>query len=77
MLSNDDYLVKVGPIAEIAHVPDGTVYRWIREQKFSAVKMGRTVRVRASEVERVFGVRPPRPETRKTVPREWSGKEEQ
>jgi hypothetical protein len=43
-------------------VPDGTVYRWIREHKIAAIKMGRTVRVRASEVERVFGVRPPRPE---------------
>jgi excisionase family DNA binding protein len=67
MPSNDDFLVKVGPVADIARVPDGTVYRWIREHKLAAIKMGRTVRVRASEVERVFGVRPPRPESRRLV----------
>jgi excisionase family DNA binding protein len=46
-------------------VPPGTVYRWIREGELAAVRVGRTIRIRASQVEKVFGVKPERPETKK------------
>jgi len=57
-----DYLVTVYQVADCVQAPPGTVYRWIREGELAAVRVGRTIRVRASQVEKVFGVKPIRPQ---------------
>jgi excisionase family DNA binding protein len=61
----DDYLLTVPQVADCAQLNAPAIYRWIREGRLAAVHVGRTIRVRASQVEKVLGVKPERPETRK------------
>jgi excisionase family DNA binding protein len=48
----DPYLTPI-QIAQELRVTDQTIYNWIREKKLPAVKVGRTLRVRRSDLERM------------------------
>jgi len=64
-MASDDFLLTVPQVAKCAQVNPPAVYRWISQGQLGAVRLGRTIRVRASQVEQVFGVKPPRPQSRK------------
>jgi excisionase family DNA binding protein len=62
---SNDWLLTVPQVADCAQLNPPAIYRWIREGRLAAVHVGRTVRVRASQVEKVLGVKPSRPEPQK------------
>jgi excisionase family DNA binding protein len=47
-----DTLLSPLAVAEQLGVSDQTVYNWIREKRIGALKMGRLLRIRQSELER-------------------------
>jgi putative molybdopterin biosynthesis protein len=49
----DSYLTPL-QVAEELGVSDQTVYNWIREKRLAATKIGRTLRIRRSDLERVI-----------------------
>jgi excisionase family DNA binding protein len=65
--NGSDYLVTAYQLADWVQVPPGTVYRWIREGELAAVRVNRTIRIRASQIEKVFGIKPPRPSPMKAA----------
>lgn len=56
-------LLSVPQVAERLGVTKACIRRWILERKIATVKLGRLIRVPASEVERLVnsGLRPARP----------------
>lgn len=61
-MASEDFLLTVPQVAKCAQVNPPAVYRWIAQGQLGAVRIGRTIRVRASQVEQVFGVKPTRPQ---------------
>jgi excisionase family DNA binding protein len=59
-------LLQVGEFAASLRVTPACVRRWIRESKITVVKLGRLVRIPASEIDRIvsLGTRPARRDTR-------------
>jgi excisionase family DNA binding protein len=53
-VNKQDYLLKVDEFAEALRVTPAAVRRWILERKVNIVKVGRLVRVPASEVQRLI-----------------------
>jgi excisionase family DNA binding protein len=49
---DQDALLSPLEVAEQLGVSDQTVYNWIREKRIGALKMGRLLRIRQSELER-------------------------
>ena len=49
---DEDRLMSPLEVAEQLGVSDQTVYNWIREKRIAALKMGRLLRIRQSELER-------------------------
>ena len=47
-----DHLLSPLEVAQQLGVSDQTVYNWIREKRIGALKMGRLLRIRQSELER-------------------------
>jgi len=56
-------LLSVQQFADVLGVTPACIRRWILERKITTVKLGRLIRVPASEVERLVnsGLRPARP----------------
>lgn len=63
MDSKPKTLLTVPQFSEILGVTPACIRRWILEQKVTTVKLGRLIRIPASEVERLVasGLRPARP----------------
>lgn len=57
---SDQTLLRVGEFADSLTVTKACVWRWIRENKITVVKLGRLVRIPAAEKERLvrLGTRP-------------------
>jgi excisionase family DNA binding protein len=57
---SEQTLLRVGEFAASLRITPACVRRWIRESKVTVVKLGRLVRIPASEVERIvqLGTRP-------------------
>ena len=47
-------MLSVKETAELFGVTKRTVFRWIKSGKMKSVKIGRTVRIKESEIERVI-----------------------
>ncbi len=58
----DDRLLKVNECAELVNLKPATIRRWLLLRKLCAVKLGRSVRIPASEAQRLIaeGLRPRR-----------------
>ena len=54
IMSHSNQLLTVTEFAAPLRVKDSCVRRWIRERKVTVVKVGRLVRIPASEVERII-----------------------
>ena len=48
-------MLSVKETAELFGVTKRTVFRWIKSGKMKSVKIGRTVRVKKSEIDRLIG----------------------
>lgn len=48
-------MLSVKETAELFGVTKRTVFRWIKSGKMKSVKIGRTVRIKKSEIDRVIG----------------------
>jgi excisionase family DNA binding protein len=61
--SRQTNLLSVQQFADALHVTTSCIRRWILLQKITTVKIGRLVRIPASEIERLVdsGLRPARP----------------
>ncbi len=59
---SEQTLLRVGEFAASLRITPACVRRWIREKKVTVVKLGRLVRIPATEVERIIqlGTRPAR-----------------
>jgi excisionase family DNA binding protein len=62
MTNTPTKLLTVGEFAEVLNVSVACVRRWILERKIAYAKVGRLVRIQASEVDRLIaqGMRPAR-----------------
>jgi excisionase family DNA binding protein len=57
-----DFMLTVSQVAAVFQVPPRSVYRMIEQGYLDAVRLTpRKIRVRASQVEALTGIRPPRP----------------
>jgi excisionase family DNA binding protein len=63
MANSEVSLLSVPEVAERLNVTTACIRRWILERKITSVKLGRLIRVPASEVEHLIdsGLRPARP----------------
>ena len=63
MSSSEVTLLSVPQAAERLNVTKSCLRRWVLERKIATVKLGRLIRIPASEVERLVdsGLRPARP----------------
>lgn len=48
-------MLSVKETADLFGVTKRTVFRWIKSGKIKSVKIGRTVRIKKSEIDRVIG----------------------
>jgi excisionase family DNA binding protein len=62
-IQNDKLLLRVNEFAERLDVTPACVRRWLLERKIVSTRIGRLVRIPASEVQRLIesGLRPARP----------------
>jgi len=62
-MEKDKSLLRVNEFAELLDVTPACVRRWLLERKISSTRIGRLVRIPASEIERLVesGLRPARP----------------
>lgn len=62
-MSQNSELLTVPEFADVLRVKPSCIRRWIQEHKITTVKLGRVVRIPASEIERLInsGLRPARP----------------
>jgi excisionase family DNA binding protein len=62
-MSDDKSLLRVNEFASILDVTPACVRRWLSERKIASTRIGRLVRIPASEIERLVesGLRPARP----------------
>ena len=51
MAASTERMLHPAEIARIMGVDRSTVYRWIRDRKLAALKIGRTIRVKKSDFE--------------------------
>ena len=63
----DDFTITAAELARLGGVHRKTIYQYIRTGKVKAKRFGSQYRIRASEVERVLGIRPIRPERQQHV----------
>ena len=63
MANSEVTLLSVPQVAERLGVTPACIRRWVLERKLTVVKLGRLIRIPASEVERLVnsGLRPARP----------------
>jgi excisionase family DNA binding protein len=62
-MKNDKSLLRVNEFAALLDVTPACVRRWLLERKIASTRIGRLVRIPASEIERLVesGLRPARP----------------
>jgi excisionase family DNA binding protein len=62
-MEKEKSLLRVNEFAELLDVTPACVRRWLLERKIASTRIGRLVRIHASEIERLVesGLRPARP----------------
>jgi excisionase family DNA binding protein len=62
-MKNDKSLLRVNEFAALLDVTPACVRRWLLERKISSTRIGRLVRIPATEIDRLLesGLRPARP----------------
>jgi len=52
-MKNESEFYKVSEIARMLNMSKATAYRWVKSKKIMAIRIGKTIRIPKSEIERV------------------------